>query len=144
VIEPFGLHLPVRIQFGEGAASALPDVLWELGAERPVAIADEAVTGLAGGIETLVKPAGEPTVAMVADIAEQLAALRPDAVVAIGGGSALDVGKGARAALSQDAPAADLYAGRSAIAEPRIPLVALPTTSGTGSEVSGGSVVTDP
>ena len=46
VIEPFGLHLPVRIQFGEGAASALPDVLLELGAERPVAIADEAVTAL--------------------------------------------------------------------------------------------------
>ena len=47
VIEPFGLHLPVRIQFGEGAASALPDVLQELGAGRPVAIADDAVAELA-------------------------------------------------------------------------------------------------
>ena len=48
MIAPFGLHLPVRIQFGEGAASALPDVLQELGARRPVAIADEAVAELAG------------------------------------------------------------------------------------------------
>ena len=144
MIAAFGFHLPVRIQFGEGASSALPDVLSELGARRPVAIADEAVAGMAGGIETLVKPAGEPTVAMVAEIAERLAALEPDAVVAIGGGSALDVGKGARAAFSQGVAAAELYAGRVAVAEPRIPLVAVPTTSGTGSEVSGGSVVTDP
>jgi alcohol dehydrogenase len=144
VIAAFGFHLPVRIQFGEGAASALPDVLSELGARRPVAIVDEAVADLAGGIETLVKPAGEPTVAMVAEIAGLLAELEPDAVVAIGGGSALDVGKGARAALSQGMPAEELYAGRVPIADPQIPLVAVPTTSGTGSEVSGGSVMTDP
>ena len=144
MIAAFGFHLPVRIQFGEGASSALPDVLSELGSRRPVAIADEAVAGMAGGIETLVKPAGEPTVAMVAEIAERLAELSPDAVVAIGGGSALDVGKGARAALSQGVPAAELYSGRVPVAEPHIPLVAVPTTSGTGSEVSGGSVVTDP
>jgi choline dehydrogenase len=144
VIAAFGFHLPVHIQFGEGASSALPDVLSALGSRRPVAIADEAVAGMAGGIETLVKPAGEPTVAMVAEIAERLAELSPDAVVAIGGGSALDVGKGARAALSQGISAAELYSGRIPVAEPGIPLVAVPTTSGTGSEVSGGSVVTDP
>jgi len=144
VIAAFGFHLPVRIQFGEGAVRALPDVLSQLGSRRPVAIADEAVADLAGGIEALVKPPGEPTVAMVARIAEQLHELEPDAVVAIGGGSALDVGKGARAALSQRTPAEELYAGRIPVAEPRIPLVAVPTTSGTGSEVSGGSVMTDP
>ena len=144
MIAAFGFHLPVRIQFGEGASSALPDVLSGLGAHRPVAIADEAVADLAGGIETLVKPPGEPTVAVVVGIAEQLAELDPDAVVAIGGGSALDVAKGARAALSQRVPADELYAGRVPVAEPRIPLVAVPTTSGTGSEVSGGSVMTDP
>jgi choline dehydrogenase len=101
VIEPFGFHLPVRIQFGEGAASALPDVLQELGARRPVAIADEAVAELAGPAAVLVKPPGEPTVAMVAAIAERLEELEPDAIVAIGGGSAIDVAKGARAAYGQ-------------------------------------------
>jgi choline dehydrogenase len=143
VTDAFGFQLPVRIQFGEGASSALPGVLSELGARRPVAIVDEAVAGLAGGIETLVKPGGEPTVAVVDEIAERLAELGPDAVVAIGGGSALDVAKGARAAVSQGVSAPELYAGRVPIAEPRIPLVAVPTTSGTGSEVSGGSVMTD-
>jgi len=144
VITPFGLHLPVRIQFGEGAASALPDVLQELGARRPVAIADEAVAGLAGPLEVIVKPPGEPTVGMVAAIAERLGELEPDAIVAIGGGSAIDVAKGARAAYGQGVSVADLYAGRAPVAKPELPLIAVPTTSGTGSEVSGGSVMTDP
>src|SRR6185312_8410935 len=144
VIAAFGFHLPVRIQFGEGASSALPDVLSELGSRRPVAIADEAVARMAGGIETLVKPPGEPTVAMVAAVAERLRELEPDAIVAIGGGSALDVGKGARAAYGQGVPADELYLGQLAVTQPAIPLVAIPTTSGTGSEASGGSVVTDP
>ena len=144
MITPFGLHLPVRIQFGEGAASALPDVLQELGARRPVAIADEAVAGLAGPLEVIVKPPGEPTVGMVAAIAERLGELEPDAIVAIGGGSAIDVAKGARAAYGQGVSVADLYAGRAPVAKPELPLIAVPTTSGTGSEVSGGSVMTDP
>ena len=46
MIAAFGFQLPVRIQFGEGASSALPDVLSELGSRRPVAIADEAVAGM--------------------------------------------------------------------------------------------------
>jgi len=108
-----------------------------------VAIADEAVAGMAGGIETLVKPPGEPTVAMVAAVAERLRELEPDAIVAIGGGSALDVGKGARAAYGQGVPADELYLGQLAVTQPAIPLVAIPTTSGTGSEVSGGAVVVD-
>ncbi|HYX87677.1 MAG TPA: iron-containing alcohol dehydrogenase [Gaiellales bacterium] len=143
MIDPFGFHLPVRIQFGEGAAGALPDVLSELAAHRPVAIADEAVAGVTAGMETLVKPPGEPTVAMVEELARRLDELHPDAVVAVGGGSALDTAKGARAAHGQAVAAADIYAGRLPIAPPRIPLVAVPTTSGTGSEVSGGSVMTD-
>jgi alcohol dehydrogenase len=143
VIAPFRFHLPIRIQFGEGAAGALPDVLSELGARRPVAIADEAVAAAVSEMETLVKPPGEPTVAMVADVASALADLRPDAVVAVGGGSALDVAKGARAAHGQGVAAADLFAGHVPVYPPALPLVTIPTTSGTGSEVSGGSVMTD-
>jgi len=67
----------------------------------------------------------------------------PDAVVAIGGGSALDLAKAARSAHSQGTPFARLLAGADAVAEPCIGLVTVPTTSGTGSEVSGGAVVVD-
>jgi choline dehydrogenase len=67
----------------------------------------------------------------------------PDALVAIGGGSALDLAKAARAAYCQDVPFARLLGGEVAVSEPGIGLVTIPSTSGTGSEVSGGAVVVD-
>jgi alcohol dehydrogenase len=80
----------------------------------------------------------------VDDLVAHMAARPPDAVVAIGGGSALDLAKGARAAFSQRTSFARLLAGEVAVEEPRVGLVTIPTTSGTGSEVSGGVVVVDP
>jgi alcohol dehydrogenase len=149
-VEPFSFHLPVRIRFGEGAVAALPEVLSELGAEAPTVVVEAPVAALAdvaraiAGLDVYEKAPGEPTVALVDDLAAHLDARRPDAVVAIGGGSALDIAKAARAAHSQGTPFARLLDGAEAVAEPRIGLVTVPTTSGTGSEVSGGAVVVDP
>jgi choline dehydrogenase len=149
-VEPFAVHLPVRIRFGEGAVAELPDVLAELGAEAPTVVVEAPVAGLAdvaraiAGLDVYEKPPGEPTVALVDELVERMHARPPDAVVAIGGGSALDLAKAARAAFSQETPFARLLAGEEAVADPRIGLVTVPTTSGTGSEVSGGAVVVDP
>jgi alcohol dehydrogenase len=66
-----------------------------------------------------------------------------DAVVGIGGGSALDVAKAARIAADQGGAIADFASGDRTPEPPRIGLVLCPTTSGTGSEVSGASVLTD-
>jgi alcohol dehydrogenase len=149
-VEPFSFHLPVRIRFGEGAVAALPEVLSELGAAAPTVVVEAPVAALAdvsraiAGLDVYEKAPGEPTVALVDDLVAHLNARRPDAVVAIGGGSALDIAKAARAAHSQGRPFARLLGGDEAVAEPRIGLVTVPTTSGTGSEVSGGAVVVDP
>jgi len=147
--DPFSFHLPVRIRFGEGVVAALPDVLAELEAhtatvvvEAPVA-AIPAVADAIAGLDVFEKPPGEPTAAAVDALAERLAGRPPDAVVAIGGGSALDLAKGARAAYSQGVAFGRLLSGEDAVAEPRLGLVTVPTTSGTGSEVSGGAVVVD-
>jgi choline dehydrogenase len=149
-VEPFSFHLPVRIRFGEGAVAALPEVLAELGAtaptvvvEAPVAALEDVATAIAGR-DVYEKAPGEPTVTLVDDLVAHLDARRPDAVVAIGGGSALDIAKAARAAHSQGTPFARLLGGDEPVVEPRIGLVTVPTTSGTGSEVSGGAVVVDP
>jgi choline dehydrogenase len=150
VVGPFSFHLPVRIRFGEGAVADLPDVLAELGATAPTVVVEAPVAGLADiaraitGLDVYEKPPGEPTVALVDALVDRMASRPPDAVVAIGGGSAIDVAKAARAAHSQRTSFARLLAGEAAVAEPRIPLVTIPTTSGTGSEVSGGAVVVDP
>jgi len=148
-VEPFSFHLPVRIRFGEGAIAGLPEALVGLGATAPTVVVEAPVAALGevaravAGLDVYEKPPGEPTVALVDELVARMEAAPPDAVVAIGGGSALDLAKGARAAFSQRTPFARLLAGDAAVEEPRIGLVTVPTTSGTGSEVSGGAVVVD-
>lgn len=149
-MEPFSFHLPVRIRFGEGAVADLPEALAGLGATAPTVVVEAPVAELGdvaraiAGLDVYEKPPGEPTVALVDELVARMEAAPPDALVAIGGGSALDLAKGARAAFSQRAPFARLLAGDVPVEEPRIGLVTVPTTSGTGSEVSGGAVVVDP
>jgi len=149
VTDPFSFHLPVRIRFGEGAVAELPDVLADLGAGRVAAIVEApvaeipAVAAALAGADLHVKEPGEPTVERVDALVERLRARPPDALVAVGGGSALDLAKAARAALGQGVPFARLLAGEVPIASPSIGLVTVPTTAGTGSEVSGGAVVVD-
>ncbi|HEY2869666.1 MAG TPA: iron-containing alcohol dehydrogenase [Gaiellales bacterium] len=149
MIDPFSFHLPVKIRFGEGAIAALADVLEELDASAPTVVVEAPVAAIPGvaeaiaGLDVYEKPPGEPTVALVDAMVARMQARPPDVIVAIGGGSALDLAKAARVAHSQGTPFARLLAGAEPVAEPLIGLVAVPTTSGTGSEVSGGAVVVD-
>jgi len=152
----FTAHLPVRIAFGDGVIHELPGVLQSLEArsvlivvEEPVAeqldVVGALVTGEAAGVrlERFVKGPGEPTFALADELAERVRTSSHDAVVGIGGGSALDVAKAARLVADQGGTAADYAGGRRAPAPPRIGLVLCPTTAGTGSEVSGASVLTE-
>ena len=146
MIDAFTAHLPVRIRFGEGAIGELA----RLSAgrrvlvltERPVLEIDAVATGVAG-MPVYEKPPGEPTAQLVAEAAERIGADEPELLVAIGGGSVLDLAKGARLVAGQGVPIERFLAGEAAIEPPRTPLVSIPTTSGTGSEVSGGVVLVD-
>ena len=152
----FANHLPVRIRFGEGVVATLADVLQGEGATRPFVVIDELVQSLApvagaleaveasgGRIARYVKSAGEPTVDDVEDAAAKLSEAGADAVVAIGGGSVMDTAKAGRLVAGQGGPYRRFAAGGVTYEPPRIPLVTIPTTAGTGSEVSGGAVITD-
>jgi alcohol dehydrogenase len=155
-VTSFRAHLPVKIAFGDGVISELSSALASLGSEgalvvveEPVAAHHDVVSALsgaeAGGVRLarLVKGPGEPTFALADELAQRVRDEELDAVVGIGGGSALDVAKAARIVADQGGEAAD-YADRRRVPEPpRIGLVLCPTTSGTGSEVSGASVLTD-
>lgn len=152
-IEAFGNHLPVRIRFGEGAIASLGEVLASESAFRPFVVVDGFVQSLpqvqaalaAAGEETgrFVKAPAEPTVEDVEAAAAQLAASGADSVVAIGGGSVMDTAKAARLVAGQGGPYLRFAAGGVAYEPPRIPLVTIPSTAGTGSEVSGGAVITN-
>ena len=94
-------------------------------------------------IERYVKGPGEPTFAATGEVAAAITDGDCEAVVGIGGGSALDLAKAARLQADAGGSLWDYLEGGRAFAPPALPLVLCPTTSGTGSEVSGASVLTD-
>ena len=146
MIEAFTAHLPVQIRYGEGAIGELAGLAAGrrvlVVTERPVLEID-AVASAVAGMLVYEKPLGEPTAQVVAEAAKRIAMEDPDVLVAIGGGSVLDLAKGARLVAGQGMPIERFLAGEVAVEPPRTPLVSVPTTSGTGSEVSGGVVLLD-
>jgi alcohol dehydrogenase len=156
MLEPlaaFGNHLPIRIRFGDGEISRLPAILAEEGVQSTVVIIDRAVSehpaivkalnDSPGTITTWIKEPGEPMTDEVAASAAVLADVKADALIAIGGGSAMDTAKAARLVYGSGIPYADWAAGKATYTESPVLFITVPTTSGTGSEVSGGIVVTD-
>jgi alcohol dehydrogenase len=155
-IAPFHSQLPVKIAFGDGVLAELPDALASLGAtsalvvveapvaEHPAVVAAVAAAEAAGvSLARVVKDAGEPTFQLADQLADRVRHAGHSAVVGIGGGSALDVAKAARIVADQGGTGRDFADGRITPEPPTIGLVLCPTTSGTGSEVSGASVLTD-
>jgi alcohol dehydrogenase len=156
-IGAFRAQLPVKIVFGDGVITELSATLAALEAGSALVLVEEPVAGLpdvvralsaaetAGTrIDAVVKEPGEPTFELADALAERVRGGRLDTVVGIGGGSALDLAKAARVAADQGGPLSEFARGDRVPAPPRIGLVLCPTTSGTGSEVSGASVLTDP
>ena len=152
-LAPFGNHLPIRIRFGDGEIARLPQILADEGAQSTVVVIDRAVSehpairaaldAAPGRVELWIKEPGEPTTDDVAASAQALADAEADSLIAIGGGSAMDTAKAARLVYGSGIPYADWSAGKATYAESPVLFITVPTTSGTGSEVSGGIVVTD-
>ncbi len=158
-IHAFANQLPVKVRFGEGVATSLPDVLGELGADRVFLMVDEgieqfnpaaaAVVDILSGrpglaITRFDKPPAEPTIDIVDDATRVLAASGATALVALGGGSVIDTAKAARLCAQLGRTFREFLADAPVYPVPGVALVAIPTSAGTGSEVSGGSVVSDP
>jgi alcohol dehydrogenase len=155
MIEPvaaFGNHLPVRIRFGEGVAASLSDVLRGDGLTRPFLLLDRGLDGIPaiadaiGSVQWVGrydKEPGEPTDTQVDAVADALRAADVDSVVAIGGGSVMDTAKAARLCADHGGPYGSWAAGGKTYAPATTALVLVPTTAGTGSEVSGGAVITN-
>ncbi len=147
---------PTRTLYGAGAVAELPAQLQRLGLRRPLVVTDPGLlpTPAFRRLHSVLGPAGQgrdwflhsgvhPN-PIESDVAESAAAFRAhgcDCVIAFGGGSALDVGKAARLLVKRpDLPLADFNYQDDWSGLP--PLICLPTTAGTGSEVGRSSVVT--
>ena len=149
----FQLTVPTDIRFGAGRASEIPDALAGLGASRVLVVTGRSPSRADGvraaltqaDISSMVfQVAAEPSIERVRTAVELLAETGCDAVLGFGGGSALDVAKAAAVlATSGKDPLEHLEvigAGRP-IESPGLPCVAVPTTAGTGSEVTRNSVL---
>ncbi len=158
-IGPVNVGRLPRITFGPGSFARLPAVVGAHGRRallvrgaRSLAAGgrlEELRAGLAAGGVTLVGEAevgGEPSPALVDGIAAANRGLRIEVVLGIGGGSALDTAKAVAGLLQVDAPVSDFLEGLPGARPwpgPAVPLVAVPTTAGTGSEATRNAVVSE-
>lgn len=158
MIPAFTNHLPIKIRFGEGAIDELVEIVQAEGCTHAFVVIDPGIEDLVPaaalaleslerggiGVTRFVKGPGEPTIDLVDAAASEFASSRADAIVAIGGGSVLDTAKTARLCSHLGTTFGKFLTGDRSIPPLRPPLVCIPTTAGTGSEVSGGAVITDP
>lgn len=149
---------PTRIQFGAGRIRELPKTLQGLRVNRPLIVTDSGLRGLPAftGMEEMLREAGIAATVFSdvkgnpvgSNVHDGVAAYREhgcDGVIAVGGGSGLDAGKVIALMAGQDCPIWDFDetpgAWKKADASKIPPIVAIPTTAGTGSEVGCAGVI---
>jgi alcohol dehydrogenase len=155
LLNSFSFELPTRIEYGVGAAAGLADIIKALNAESILVVTDKGIgnSGLLEPISNLldadniawkvfdnVEP--NPKDYNVQEGAEMVKQLEPGCLLAIGGGSPIDCAK-AIAVVARQGGAVRDYEGPHKIGADVLPLIAIPTTAGTGSEVTFSSVITD-
>jgi len=151
----FSFELPTRIEYGSGVVRTLPQVLGGHNLGRILLVADPGVAA-AGLLEAVTKSLEQAGVAfaLFSEVAanprdynvEAGAAtareFKADGLVAVGGGSPIDCAKAIAIVATHDGAPRSFEGGRN-INGPVLPLVAIPTTAGTGSEVTFSAVITD-
>src|SRR3954465_5146315 len=149
------LHLPPDIQVGGGVSDRVGEVASGIGLTRVLVVTDPVMvdSGVAGRVAESLEDAGiatatfsditgEPTTDFVDAGVAALRAHEADGIVAVGGGSPLDTAK-AVSVMATNGGARPDYLGYHKIPQPGVPLIAVPTTAGTGSEVTRVTVITD-
>src|SRR3954454_13825944 len=147
------LRAPSQVLFGAGMAEAAGRVAATHG-RRVLVITDPVIAGTPGVATVLASLAeldatvfSDAVVDVPHDTVEACVALgqsfAPDVIVAVGGGSVIDLAKVTALLLAHGGELSDYYTVNS-VPGPLVPLIALPTTAGTGSEATPVSVITDP
>ena len=148
-------HSAGQIIFGRDAAAQIGDVAASLRTQRALLVTDRVL--VAGGlveplrssldarnIKVIVFDGGEaePSIRVALACHEVARHFHPDVLIGLGGGSNMDLSKIVAVLLTHGGHPRD-YVGEGKVPGPILPVIAIPTTAGTGSEVSGASVLTD-
>lgn len=153
--EFFEFSLGARVLYKHGLANELGDLAAGLGARRAFIIADHGVAAVGllkpviAGLQTHLEVVGTytdvPANSSVASVMEAAAAAREvaaDLIVAVGGGSPIDTAKAVRIVLTLGGHLLE-YQGYNVLESALAPMIAVPTTAGTGSEVTSFAVIRD-
>jgi len=149
MVSEFVYAQPVKIYYGAGEFEKVGEILREIGCARCMLVSDRF---LADKAQQMVRDIPElcasfsdieenPQLRGAEGVVELIRKHNADAVIGIGGGSTMDTAKFAAATALGGAPLVDYYDGRLPFPEKRLPVIAVPTTAGTGSEVTQVSVM---
>ena len=155
IMKEFSFILPTRIDYGVGQIKKLIGELKELNVKKPLIITDKGIvnSGLIKKMTSILEEnyyeyiifdevEANPKDYNVEKAAEIALKSNTDGVIAFGGGSPIDAAKNALAVISYGGKALD-YMGTDKVKGQVQPFITIPTTSGTGSEVTFSSVITD-
>jgi alcohol dehydrogenase class IV len=155
MLEPFQYTMPTRIVFGPGAIAKIGEQLEGWGCQKAILVTDPGVSALPFflKVKEVVAKANlqhevfdqvprDPDLADVDGLVRLARDKGCDSVVAVGGGSALCAGRGLAVTLPGGTGSRDLV-GVGKIKDEPLPVIAVPTTAGSGSEVSGVIVLSD-
>lgn len=154
-MNPFNFKIPQNIIFGMGSLAQLPELLIESSSNHVFLISDGGLAKLevVEKIESIIQNSGitcttylgvlpNPTVSIVDEATALYTQCGATSIVALGGGSSMDVAK-AVGVLANYGGSITQYEGNFKVPGPIVPMIAIPTTAGTGSEVTASAVITD-
>ncbi len=147
------ITLPNTLKIGAGAKASLPDLLQQLGCQRPLIISDQTMVALGhveklqdyladGPINTFTDTMAEPNDLSLLPALELAKNSQCDGLIALGGGSVIDSAKAIALLASHGGPI-ERYKAPDINTKASIPVIAIPTTAGTGSEVTAVTVITN-
>ena len=146
------MEVPTRLVHGPGAVGSLSQALQDFGVSRPLVVTDSGIVA-AGLLDRLLEHVGEhfvfdevrpnPDIALVDRGVGVFRDSGCDGLVALGGGSSIDTAKSIGVVAEHGGSILDYEYGRTPLARRIPPLAAVPTTAGTGSEVTLWAVITD-
>jgi alcohol dehydrogenase class IV len=147
----------VNIRFGAGSVAQLPEVVAGLNKKKVFIVTDPGVAaaGVLAKVEAILKSAGietasytdikpNPTTTLIDAAAMHGVEFGADCIVALGGGSSLDSSKGIALVVANPTFSSAKFDYSITPDRPALPIIAIPTTSGTGSETNNWGVIDDP